>query len=402
VAAIWTLRAGLFIIEAILVYFVVRMLAAWNDGRPIYLLLASACGALLFATKETAFITIGVMAIACVCVMLWRRIYEKLIGPVGVDDREIEPLTVAGFRSGLGTHADKLLILAAVLLIFIYLFVLFFSSFFTYMGGVKGAFEAYTLWTKTGSKDHTQNGMWAYFRWGLFDFGRGFAVEAPIFILSMIGAVVALVKAKHRFALFSAFWAFGMLAAYTIIPYKTPWLALSFLMPMCIIAGYGINELFVSSVVPLKIAAVALTVVAIVVLGYNSYNLNFVRYDDNDMTYVYAHTTRGFVGIIDKINEYAATSGKGNETTIQIVSPDYWPMVWYLKDYPHANFFGHFVDADKAEMIVAKKGDQDAEVIKRFSAAYDFAGTYPLRPGVDLMLLIRKDIAGPDALPLYK
>jgi hypothetical protein len=76
-------------------------------------------------------------------------------------------------------------------------------------------------------------------------------------------------------------------------------------------------------------------------------------------------------------------------------------MVWYLKDYSHANFHGHTVEADQAEMIIAKKDDQDDEVIRRYSAGYAYAGTYPLRPGVDLMLLVRKDLAEPDAEELY-
>jgi predicted membrane-bound mannosyltransferase len=51
-------RAGVFsAVEAALVFFVLRMLLAWNEGRPIYLMLASASAVLLFATKETAFIT---------------------------------------------------------------------------------------------------------------------------------------------------------------------------------------------------------------------------------------------------------------------------------------------------------------------------------------------------------
>src|ERR1044071_8342997 len=71
---LWTLRAVFFLVEAALVFFVMRMLLSWNDGQPIYLILASASAVLLFATKETAFITIGTMAIACFCVYIWRRI----------------------------------------------------------------------------------------------------------------------------------------------------------------------------------------------------------------------------------------------------------------------------------------------------------------------------------------
>jgi predicted membrane-bound mannosyltransferase len=227
-------------------------------------------------------------------------------------------------------------------------------------------------------------------------------IESPVFILSALGTLIALIKARHRFAIFSAFWAFGMLTAYTLIPYKTPWLALSFLLPMCIIGGYGINELLASKHIGAKIAGGLLAIAALIVMTYQSYELNFVRYDDDSMPYVYAHTRREFLELVSEIDRFADKSGKGKEAVIQIVSPDYWPLVWYVKDYKHANFFGRMVDADNAEMIIAKKNDQDAEAIRRFAANYEYEGSYTLRPGVDLMLLVRKDIADPDAEQLYR
>src|SRR5687768_15440758 len=48
--SLWLFRAGFFIVEAALVFLVVRMLMTWNDGRPIYFLLAVSCISLLFAT----------------------------------------------------------------------------------------------------------------------------------------------------------------------------------------------------------------------------------------------------------------------------------------------------------------------------------------------------------------
>jgi len=53
-------------------------LLTWDDGRPIYLILASASVALFFATKETAFITLGTMLIACASVWVWRGIRDSL------------------------------------------------------------------------------------------------------------------------------------------------------------------------------------------------------------------------------------------------------------------------------------------------------------------------------------
>jgi hypothetical protein len=523
-----------------------RMLLAWNDGQPIYLILASASAVLLFATKETAFITLGTMAIACFSVWLWRRIdategfarnkfgffmafnilaliaglayYKRLkeglksiydnllladnanqtylfygilaftaaaglawLAFVFLNRRQTETglaedaeLTWTRFRekmaatdtwefvlvksavggavivlvwlfvryaidiliswkAGKGVAAalnkiiltkvdfwilataffclavaaiiwlrrkpqkistDLALMTAAMAIVFLYVGALFFSSFFTYPEGLKGAFEAYAIWTKTGKTDHTQNGNWAYLRWGMI-------IEAPILVLSALGTLIALFKARHRFAMFTGLWAFGLFAAYTLIPYKTPWLALSFLLPMCIVAGYAVNELISSKQIIEKIAGAVLTVAATVILAYQTYDINFVRYDSDAMPYIYAHTKREFLDLIRQIEYYADKSGQGKEAKIEIVSPDYWPMPWYMNDYPNAIFHGKPVDVSTAELIVAKKGEQDAEIVARYGARYRLAGQYPLRPGVDLVLLVRKDLADSDARDIY-
>ncbi len=53
------------------------------------------------------------------------------------------------------------------------------------------------------------------------------------------------------------------------------------------------------------------------------------------------------------------------------------------------------------KMIVAKKNEQDAEIVSRYAIRYRVAGEYPLRPGVDLILLVRRDIADPDTKDIY-
>jgi uncharacterized protein (TIGR03663 family) len=391
---VWGLRLALFAVEAFLVFLIMRMLLAWNDGAPIYLLLASASAVLLFATKETAFITVGTMAIACVCVWLWRKIYRAIVGEPLENELEPVELTWATFRSRLGTSTDVLLIVVACFFVFAYVGILFFSSFFTYPEGVMKAFEAYAIWTKTGNKDHTQNGTLAYLKWL-------WKIESPILILSAVGTLIAFFKARHRFAMFAGLWAFGLLLAYTIIPYKTPWLAISFVLPMCIVAGYGINELVASRDTLMKIAGGILTAVAVAILGYQTYDLNFQRYDDDSMPYVYAHTRRGFLDLIGEIERYAEKSGKGKEASIEIVSPDYWSMPWYLREYPKAIFHGKFADANTSEMIVASDAQKN-ELTQRYAAHYKHAGTYPLRPGVDLYLLVRRDLADAGAKDIYK
>jgi uncharacterized protein (TIGR03663 family) len=393
-AVLWAMRGLFFIIEASLVFFVLRMLMSWNGGRPVYFLLAAACVALMFATKETAFITLGTLIIALICVFVWRRIRRPAVEEPEADIKD-SGLNWKNFATAIDSGNDLILLIIAGCALAAYLIVLFFSSFFTYAEGIQGFYQAYAIWTKTGSKEHTQNGMWAYIKWG-------FRMEAPLFILSALGFVIALVRSRHRFALFSGFWAFGLLAAYTLIPYKTPWLALSFLLPMCIAGGYAIGQLAAGKSNASRFAAVALGIAAAAVMTYQTYELNFVRYDDDQMPYVYAHTRRDFLDMMREIDHYAEKSGKGKEAQIDIVSPDYWPMVWYTRDYTHANYWGKMVDVKDADMIVAKKRDQDDEIIRRYSAGYEYVGSWDLRPGVELVLLVRKDLADPNAEDLYR
>ena len=119
------------------------------------------------------------------------------------------------------------------------------------------------------------------------------------------------------------------------------------------------------------------------------------------MPCVYAHTKRGFLGLISEIERYAKKSGKGKQASIEIVSPDYWSMPWYLRDYPKAVFHGKFADVTTSEMIVASEAQKD-ELNERYAAQYKYAGTYPLRPGVELYLLVRKDLADAGAKDIYK
>ncbi len=444
----------LFALQAALVFFVVRMLLTWQEGRPIYLLLAASSVSLIFATKETGFITLGTMLIAVVCVVIWQKLnaaellrtptnrliaifalpvvvavykYDVIVEGIkwfssefinndasgetvsylvaflavltiavfaafavryiqgGSEPSDMDDPSFERFNTGMGKGIDLVLVLLSSAVAFIYIWIIFFTSFFSYPEGVGKSIEAYAIWTKTGTKDHTQNGEFAYLRWML-------EIDAPLLIMSVVGLLIALLYAKHRFAIFVGLWALGLFLAYSIIPYKTPWLMLSFTLPMCIVAGYAINELASSKEIWSRVAAGGLGILSCVILSWQTYDLNFVRYDDERMPYVYAHTDREFLDMVNAIEEFAELSGKGKEAKIQIVSPDYWPLTWYLRDHKNTVFHGKMADADGAELIVAKKNQQETEATQKFGREYLLHGNYKLRPGVELMVLVRNDL----------
>ena len=451
--------------ESVLIFFVMRMLLTWNRGRPIYLILASASAVLLYVTKETAFITHGTMLIAAGCVVGWRFLvskeaivakkksiaailsivaaligfgvaisyrddlkgyyesfYANFSGVSGPDQKwvfiailltgvlaAVSYAAYISFMDGEGPAApdrrfwkfdpeewkrlDWILAGVACSFVFVYLLVLFFTSFFKYPGDFTNFFSAYAFWAETGSSDHTQSGSLGYAKWLL-------QIEGPLAFLSVLGTLIAVVKARKRFALFTGLWAFGLFLAYSIISYKTPWLALSFTLPMAIVGGYAVNELLASKARFLNVTGCLLAGLSVVVLAFQSYDLNFVRYDDESLPYVYAHTRRGFEDLVRDAKGYADKSLKKKDAAIEIVSDEYWPMPWYFNDYPNARFHGRLVESATSEIVIAKS-KQIAELPELYSRHYKYVRTYPLRPGVDLLLLVRNDLAGSAAKSIY-
>lgn len=373
-------RVGFFVLECGIVFLLVRSLTNWNNGKPIYLLLAAASVALAFATKETAFISFGTMLIAVLCVAVWR----KLVQPNDLDRREPTELSFKNFASAFGNSQSAVVLILLCAVLFVYVGALFFSSFFTYNAGINGAFEAYAFWTKTGGKDHTQNGVFAYLKWA-------FLIEAALIWLAALGALISILKAKHKFAMFAALWAFGLFAAYSIIPYKTPWLAVNFLMPMGLSAGYAINELAVSRYNLLRAAAIILTIIGSAALGYQSVELNFVKYDDNSKPYIYAHTVRDVFALTKEIERVAEKSGAGKTAKIIVAARDYWSLPWYLRDYKGAAFYGEIYPASTAEMVIGSASEAP-ELQQEYGAHYIHTKTFTLRPGVELMLYVRRDL----------
>ncbi len=459
--SLYAARFVLIALALVGVYLAMLKLLKWDEGRPMYLLLAFASAVMTFATKETSFIALGTMLIALGCIALWlklsadkfdgvknrRNVLLAAFGALlllivyfnadvfaGISsfystylvnaNRKEQPLILLAIIALLiasvevwrryfketwsnisreanfeephklswqtfsvrlkeSPNSSALIFLGAVL--FAYLGIVFFSSFFTYEKGVGAAFEAYNIWTKTGTKDHAQNGTWAYLKWLLM-------VESPLLIIGALGTLIAFWKAKHRLAMFLALWAFGLFAAYTIIPYKTPWIAINFALPMALIAGYAINELVNGRIKWRRTAAKLLAGLAVCICAYQTIELNFFRYDDEQRPYVYVHSLRSMSSMVAEIEQVAERAGTRKEMTVVITSPDYFPLPWTLHDYKKVGFYGAMTKVPTAEIIVGG-AKQLAELERDYAATHQFAGTYGLRPGVDLLLYIRKDLA---------
>ena len=414
-----------FIHESLFVFFtlgiVVASLKYYEEGHAVYLILAAASAALLFATKETWIISVGVLFIALVATHVYRRL-RRIIAPErkqagrrsatdsAAGRSESKPETIE--RLG-GTASISVWALVAIV-VFAVIGVLFYSSFLTNWKGVSDSLRTFQVWSKTGQTAHVHSG-WTYVaKWLPFQ-------EAPLLVLGALGAALVTWKPKNSFALFAALWAFGIIAAYSLVHYKTPWLMLNFVVPLALIGGYAIEFMYqlakthevsktvgvATALVLWYIASGAFPNVALahydkpknwktMIPGYQAIDLNFFNYDNDDeyYVYVYAHTRRELLTLVDDIDRIAQQSGTGAETGITIVSPDYWPLPWYFRDYQRVGYYGH-MSASTEPIIIASQA-QRADVQATFGSRYRQIGsTFALRPGVELLLFVRRDVPGP-------
>ncbi len=388
-----------FIHETLLVFFTLGLIVAalrfYETARSRYLMLAAAAAALVFATKETAFISAGVLLVALLStaiVMRLRRVNESAgLEAIGESLTTQRSLRAAVERFG-GPSSLAIVLIAAVTL-FVVVDVLFYSSFFSNYQGVLDALKTFRFWTATGKFEHVHP-WWTFFQW----MGRE---ESPLLLLGAAGLCVALWRRANRLAVFTAFWAIGLFAAYSIIPYKTPWLMLNFVVPLAIVAGYAFEQIYqqtkaTQSMIGLAFA-ITISTAALGVSGYQMIQLNFLHYDEGSYAYPYAHTYRDIFSLLDEIDELGKRAGSGEQTEIEIASPDYWPLPWYLRNHHQAAFYGKLVSFT-APIIVASV-NQQPEIEGTFGKEYQLVnsnlnskGTYRLRPGVDLVIFARTDL----------
>jgi predicted membrane-bound mannosyltransferase len=216
-------------------------------------------------------------------------------------------------------------------------------------------------------------------------------------ILAGLGALVAVWRANNRLAVFLSLWSFGLLAAYSLVGYKTPWIGLNFIVPLALTSGYTLDVAYKK----LREFQQPRWFILVWVLlagfcGYQMYQINFVHYDDDSYVYVYAHTKREMLTMLSEIERIAKKNGTGTDTGVAIVSPDYWPLPWYFRDYKRVGYYQQIVPTNEA--IIIGSMAQSEQLDSTYGDRYDLLksdvddGAYPLRPGVDLLLYVRRDV----------
>jgi uncharacterized protein (TIGR03663 family) len=380
-----------YIQEAPLVFFTAAaIVSGWRYAqRPSWgwAVLTGLSVGLMHATKETCIIAYAALAGALLLTYGWARVRGD----------------AAPTRDWIRPRFILVGALAAAAIS-----VLFFSSFFTY---AKGPLDSVMTFVTTyagratsdqGAADtaHFHDHPWYYYLALLLYFHNGLGPwfsEAPILLLGLIGVGVAL-KGKPgdgvaSFLRFLAIYTLLVTAAYSVIPYKTPWCLLSFYHGIILMAGVGGAALWRwAKSLPRKIVVTAALVACAAHLGVQTYRVNFV-YPANPLNpYVYAHTVPSFLDLAKRIEDIAALSPDGHHMLIKVIEPDgdYWPLPFYLRKFDRVGYWQNApADVDAPVIVTSPKGTEVVEA--RTKQAYK-SSYFGQRPDVLLKTYVRQDL----------
>ncbi|HVP90128.1 MAG TPA: flippase activity-associated protein Agl23 [Terriglobales bacterium] len=389
VAPSLTYFSRFYIQETLLVFFLAGLIAAgWKYLQTRSAWWAAAAGfaaGMMYATKETSVILFGALAAA------------------GLADRWLRPKKpvagVAPWKAGTVVLHGAVFLAAAFVPAW-----LLFTSFLGNPGGLHDSLAAFGAYARKAGEPglHTQP-WYAYIKTLLYArYGHGpLWSEAFLVALAIAGSIFAFgsapVRDGHpRLVRFIFFFTVATLAAFSLIPYKTPWNALPFTLGLVLLAGNGAGLLLrTGRFRVVKVVVLALMAPGFLNLGFQDYRANFVAYADPTNPYVYAQTSPDFLKLVRAVEGVAAVSPERERLLVKVVAPpgETWPLPWYLRRFGRVGYWTDAAaagDLGDAPVVIASAGF--AERVGRSLGDGYVSAYYGLRPEVVLSLFVRRDL----------
>ncbi len=260
----------------------------------------------MMSTKETFFIFIGTWLIA-EGVSGWLERWE--FGGARVQDRKEK---VSDFLVAIG--------LAAVVLI------LLFTGFLARPQGFFDFFKAFDFWSRTGTVGNGHEKPWSYWLTLMLRY------EWPL-LVSLFLVPVAFWRSKSREIRILVLAGFGHFFAYTLIPYKTPWLILGF-WPLAFALGWAVSE----RLGLLRRMATPFGLVLLAASSWLAYQVSFQKFVDPSEPYVYVQTTEDYSKVMAVLQRAVRARPELRNELILLLVKDPWPLPYDMSLYPHLKY----------------------------------------------------------------
>jgi len=232
--------------------FFIGLFGLWKSGSANYLWCAGMGITGMILSKETY-----ILHVACAIIAAGVCYFSTYFSELDDGERAEQTWTYVDLAMVVGTG--------------IALIVLFYSGFFFHWTGVRGIFEAYKPWFKTGSEGHGHEKPWHYWLALISHY------ELPV-LVGLLGCIFAL-QFKTLSIRYLAIYGVGTMMAYSIVKYKTPWCIISFIWPFLFTFGA------LTTIAPLRFKPVTYRSFALVLLGLFGYTIFYVLHNSWSATW---------------------------------------------------------------------------------------------------------------------
>ena len=182
---------------------------------------------------------------------------------------------------------------------------------------------------------------------------------------------------------------YGLLIAliYSLIPYKTPWLALNLWLPLTLFAACAIESLWQWSTtkLPQRATVPAFCILAAltgVLIAHDTRQRAFLHPADENNPYAYSQTSEDILGLPVEIADLARQN-RITTPRITVIAADPWPLPWYLRHYSEVGFWQPGQQVRDADFYITttEAADQYADQLKSFRPEF-----FGVRPGALILL----------------
>ena len=328
-------------LELFSMLFILGLLGLWRRGTKGYLWCAGMGVAGMILTKETYVIHIG-----CALIAVFVTWVSHLINRVP----NAKPAPQAW------TYVDLLMVVGVAIAAIVF----FYSGTFFNWPGVKGLYQTFEAWAKTGKSGNGHEKVWYYWFQILFQ-----SAEVPVLFGILFAFYTPFIK--NISLRYLAIYGIGTVAAYSIVHYKTPWCLISMVWPLLFVFG---ALLLVS---PTKFRWATYVTLGLMIwasLCYSVY-LNFFRCSSPSEPYVYVQTYNDIFKLTRPLLTLAKRDPTKYQMTGHLIRSSTYPLPWVLADFTKVGYYegGNPPDKVDADFLVVQS-DKVKEVEAKLTGTY--------------------------------